>query len=243
MDAKELTRESLAEQVANSLREHIYASMAPGDYLPSTAMLVDEYQVSRIVIREALKYLEAQDILEISNGRLARVKPISSSALRTFFKRATSFDERKTLLELLEVRRGIEIESAGLAAERRTEEELILLQAIIDEMKQSLYEPEPYSRLDFELHQKVAKAAHNSMLIFLVETIHEAQRETILHGLYSQFTDSYFLEIQDIHSRIVSAIAAQDKNEARRTMVEHFDFAERAIRKEISNVTDESSET
>lgn len=236
METKDLTRESLAEQVAGSLRETIYSSMEPGDYLPSTAKLVEQYQVSRIVVREALKFLEAQDILEITNGRKARVKPISPTILRTFFKRATSLDERKTLLELLEVRRGIEIESAGLAAERRTEEELLRLQGLVEEMQQALYEPEPYSRLDFGLHRVLAEAAHNSMLIFLVETIHEAQRETILHGLYSRFSDDYFREIQDIHARLVGAIAAQEKSMARRIMIEHFDFAERAIRTAIAKL-------
>ena len=238
----QLTRVTLAEQVANSLREYIYASLEPGDYLPSTAKLVDEYQVSRIVIREALKILEAQDIIEIANGKRAMVKPISSNVLRMFFKRASLY-EKNTLMELLEVRRGIETESAGLAAQRRSAEEAARLKAIIEEMGQLLSEPEPFSHLDFELHRVIAEATHNSMLIYLVETIHEAQRETILHSLYSRFAKGYFVEIQDIHARIVDAIVGQDEENARQAMAEHFNYAEQVIRSEMSRMNNEGNET
>ena len=80
---KELTRESLAEQVAQSLTDYIYNSLEPDDVLPSTAKLAEEYDVSRIVIREALKFLEAQDIIEVANGKRAKVKPISANILRS----------------------------------------------------------------------------------------------------------------------------------------------------------------
>lgn len=232
---KELTRESLAGQVANSLRDYIFDTLSPNDLLPSTAELVEEYNVSRVVIREALKSLEAQDIIEIANGKRARVKPVDAEALRNFFQRAASFEE-KTLLELLEVRRGIEIESARLAALRRTPAEINRMRAIIREMKEHLAEPEPFADLDLALHQTIAKATRNSMLIFLVETIRDAQRETILHGLYARFTARYFWEIQDIHARIVTAIAEQNEEKARQAMLEHFDYAEKAVGYEISSI-------
>ena len=238
---KKLTRESLAEQVANSLRNHIYNSLEPDDLLPSTAALEKEYNVSRIVIREALKYLEAQDIIEIANGKRAKVKPISASVLRDFFHRATQFEE-KTLMELLEVRRGIEIESARLAAMRRSDEEVAALQAIIEEMKNHLTEPEPFAKLDLALHQTIAKAARNSMLIYLIETVREAQEETILKGLYSRFTNGYFIEILEYHAAIADAIAAQNPEKAQQAMANHFAYAEKAVGYEMSAVTDEGGE-
>ena len=228
MIKKDLTRESLAEQVANALRDYIFNSLEPYDYLPSTAQLAGEFQVSRIVIREALKFLEAQDIIEITNGKRARVKPISADILRSFFRRATSMDE-STFMELLEVRRGIEIESAGLAALRRTPAQLAGLETLIEAMKPHLDDPEAFADLDVELHQQIAWATHNSMLIFLVETIRDVQRETILRGLHARFTPKEFLEIHDLHARIVAAIAVRDEHAARRAMVAHFTNAETAV--------------
>jgi len=245
---KELTRESLAEQVAKSLREYIYNSMEPDDMLPSTAALGKEYNVSRIVIREALKYLEAQDIIEVANGKRAKVKPISSSILRDFFHRATLY-EKKTLLELLEVRRGIEIESARLAAMRRNEEEVAQMKTIIEEMKtiveemnKHLSSPESFAELDLTLHQTIAKATRNSMLIYLVETIREAQEETILEGLYSRFNKGNYLGIQAYHADIVAAIEAQNPEEAQQAMVAHFTHAEKAVGYEITSMTRENEE-
>lgn len=238
---KKLTRESLAEQVANSLRNHIYNTLEPDDELPSTAALEKEYNVSRIVIREALKYLEAQDIIEIANGKRARVKHISASVLRDFFHRATLF-EKKTLMELLEVRRGIEIESARLAAIRRNAEELSEMQAIINEMKQHLSDPEAFAQLDLSLHQTIAKATRNSMLIYLIDTIREAQEETILEGLYSRFNKGYFVDIQAYHAAIVDAIAAENPTEAQQAMETHFVYAEKAVGFEMTAQDDVNGE-
>lgn len=225
---KKLTRESLAEQVAQSLTDYIYTTLEPDDVLPSTAKLAEEYEVSRIVIREALKYLEAQDIIEIANGKRARVKPISGDLLRNFFQRATQF-EKKTLLELLEVRRGIEIESARLAALRRTPEEVAAMTAIVNNMQQYLSDPEPFAELDLELHQTIATATGNSMLFYLVDTIRDAQKETILEGLYSRFTNKYFVEIHAIHAKIVAAIEAGNPEQAQQAMIDHFVYAEKAV--------------
>jgi len=238
---KELTRETLAEQVAQSLTDYIYNTLEPDDLSPSTARLTEEYNVSRIVIREALKYLEAQDIIEVANGKRARVKPISANILRNFFQRATLF-EKKTLLELLEVRRGIEIESARLAAQRRTPEEVAKMKAIIEKMKQHLSNPELFAGLDLELHQAIATATRNAMLSFLVETIRDAQKETILEGLHSRFTAGYFVEIHAIHAKIVAAIEERNPEEAQQAMIGHFDYAEKAVGYEISGIIEEKEE-
>ena len=236
---KELTRESLAEQVAQSLTDYIYNSLEPDDVLPSTAKLAEEYDVSRIVIREALKFLEAQDTIEVANGKRAKVKPISANILRNFFQRAALF-EKKTLLELLEVRRGIEIESVRLAARRRTPEEIVTMNSIVNNMQQYLSEPEPFAELDLELHQTIAMATRNSMLSFLVETIRDAQKETILEGLYSRFTNKYFVEIHAIHARIVAAIEEGDPEKAQQAMIEHFVYAEKAVGYETPSTAEES---
>lgn len=234
---KKLIRESLAEQVAQSLTDHIYTTLEPDDVLPSTAKLAEEYEVSRIVIREALKYLEAQDIIEVANGKRARVKPISGEILRNFFQRAALF-EKNTLLELLEVRRGIEIESVRLAAQRRTPEEVAAMNVIVQKMQQHLSDPEPFADLDLELHQTIATATRNSMLSFLVETIRDAQKETILEGLYSRFTNKYFVEIHAIHAKIVEAIEKQDPEKAQQAMIEHFVYAEKAVGYEASSAAE-----
>ena len=225
---KDLTRESLAEQVANSLRDYIYASLETGDFLPATANLAKEYGVSRIVIREALKILEAQDIIDVANGRRAQVKPLSANVLRNFFRRA-SLTNKNALMELLEVRRGIEIESAQLAAQRRTPEELAQMKTIVEKMKVQVANPEAFANLDLEFHQIMATATRNAMLFFLVDTIRDEQKETILAGLRSRFSSQKMSEIVMIHEEIVAAMEEQDAKKAQQSMTIHFDYAEQAV--------------
>jgi GntR family transcriptional repressor for pyruvate dehydrogenase complex len=118
----QLRRDTLAEQVAErliSLIEH--DELAPGTLLPAEGKLALEFGVSRPVVREALKVLAAKDIVAIANGKGAMVRPMTSAPLRDFFQRALR-NRHSTSVELLEVRKGIEVQSATLAAQRRTVE-------------------------------------------------------------------------------------------------------------------------
>src|SRR5512143_1516024 len=119
-----ITRGTLADQVTDRLLEYIEAQhLKPGDLLPSETSLVASFGVSRPVIREALKSLSGKGIIEIVNGKGALIRPVDSDPLRLFFRRAMQM-EYGTLLELMEVRRGLEIQAALLAAQRRNEKDL-----------------------------------------------------------------------------------------------------------------------
>src|SRR5438445_9582346 len=120
----QLYRHTLADQVAQRLIEFIRVhDLKPGDTLASTATLAAQFGVSRPVIREAFTALEGQGVIEVINGKGAVIRPIDSGPLRVFFERAVQVD-RHTIIELFEVRKGLEVECAILAAQRRTPEEL-----------------------------------------------------------------------------------------------------------------------
>ena len=115
--SEKLHRETLAEQARNALLDLIARrGLREGDVLPSEMSLAGEFGVSRQVIREALKALQGQGVIEILNGRGAVVRPVDHSALVVFFQRAVHLNQR-TIIELIEVRKGIEIQSAMLAAD------------------------------------------------------------------------------------------------------------------------------
>ena len=113
-----LSRSTLAEQATENLLVYIETqNLKPGDLLPSETRLATQFEVSRPVIREALKNLEGKGIIEIINGKGALVKPMDSDPLRLFFQRAVQI-ERNTILELMDVRRGLEVQAVMLAARR-----------------------------------------------------------------------------------------------------------------------------
>src|SRR5690348_6040349 len=107
---EKLRRETLAEQAQSALLELIARrDLRTGDGLPSEMTLASEFGVSRQIIREALKALQGQGVIEIRNGRGAVVRPVDSSSLVVFFQRAVRLN-RRTIIELIEVRKGIEIQ-------------------------------------------------------------------------------------------------------------------------------------
>lgn len=229
MSTLKLNRATLAEQVAEALIERLEAEgLRPGAPLPSIAKLAEEYGVSKPIIREALKTLEGREIIEITNGKTPIVKPITSSSLRMFFERAVALHPR-SLIELLEIRRGLEIQSCLLAARHATAEEIEQMQAIISAMETHLYDHAEYAELDLRLHLLIASTSRNTLMLHLIQSIRDVLKDTIKEGLRSRFTEEQILRVQALHAAIVASIARHDADGASQTMAAHFDDAIDAI--------------
>lgn len=224
-----LSRGTLAEQVAQNLINYLETqNMKPGDLLPSETSLATSFGVSRPVIREALKNLEGKGIIEIVNGKGAIVKPIDSNPLRLFFQRAMQL-ERSTIIELVEVRKGIEVQAAILAARRRNPEDLAIISKTVQMMRENIHDPETYARLDVEFHLQIAQASHNDMIYYLVESIREVLHNTIIIGLNSRGEALRLDSIQKTHEHLLETLHQGDAEAARIAMSEHFDEAIVAI--------------
>jgi len=225
----ELVHKSLVEQLTDVLTERIEAEeLKPGDKLPSTAALTEQYGVSRPVVREALKILEGRGVIEMSSGRSAVIRPVTGEVLRSYFRRAMTVEHNNSL-DILEVRYGIEVQCARLAAERRSEEELARLKALVEEMRAQLDRPEAYADLDVSLHLLIAQSTQNTVLYHLVHSIRDALRDMIREGLAQRLTMQELELVQIAHERIVDNIAASDPEGAAKAMAFHFDDAIRAI--------------
>ncbi|MFN8449126.1 MAG: GntR family transcriptional regulator [Anaerolineae bacterium] len=152
MSLQELSRQTLADQAAESILAFIYErELKPGEALPSAAVLAAQLGVSRPVIREALKTLEGQNTIEIINGKGAIIRPVGSQDLNTFFQRALGFD-RRAIGELLEVRQGLEMQAARLTAQRRTPEDLDALAQVLERMRSYFFDVEAYTGDDLAFH-------------------------------------------------------------------------------------------
>jgi DNA-binding FadR family transcriptional regulator len=229
-----LSRQTLTEQAVVGLMEFIQSNnLKPGDMLPSEAQLADSFGVSRPVIREALKSLAGRQVIQIINGKGAMIRPIDSDPLRGYFQKAIQF-EPEALIELLEVRKGIEVQSARLAAERRSIEELVQLEQAVVGMREALDDPEQCIALDLEFHLTIASCAHNAMLFYLLKSIREATKSTILEGR-SRKTRKELERVQVIHETIYQAIAEGRADQAASTMETHFDEAVLAVAHKLLN--------
>ena len=226
-----ITRGTLADQVTGRLLEYIAdQDLKPGDLLPSEGSLAISFGVSRPVVREALKNLVGKGVIEIINGKGALIRPIDSDPLRLFFKRATQM-ERVTILELMEVRKGLEVQAAALAAERRTEKDLESIRRVVQDMRQNLQDLDTFTRLDVEFHISIAAASHNTMMVYLIESIRDALRNTITAGLRSRGADLQLESIQCTHELLLKTLEQGQVEAAMQAMNQHFDEAIVAINK------------
>jgi GntR family transcriptional repressor for pyruvate dehydrogenase complex len=220
-----LRRDTLAEQVADELLALIEVDgLAPGTLLPSEASLAREFGVSRPVVREALKALAAKDVIAVANGKGAVVRPMTSAPLRDFFQRALR-NRHATAIELLEVRKGIEVQSAALAAQRRNADELSELTGILPALRDALHDPSVFVTIDTQFHLLVAAASHNKMLSHLIESIREPMQDSMRVVSRRRVTEQQHGFALTAHARIVDAIERAAPDAAGSAMAAHFDVA------------------
>jgi DNA-binding FadR family transcriptional regulator len=169
-------------------------------------------------------------VIRIGNGKCATVSPLDDSILRTFFHRAITF-QGHMFQELMELRRGLEIQSAMLAAERRTLDNIREMERTVRAMRESLQNPIPYADLDVSFHLHIAAATRNSLLLSLIDSIRASLRESILYGLQHRATLPDLERVQACHETILDEIRAQDAQAAAQAMTRHFDEALTAVLK------------
>jgi DNA-binding FadR family transcriptional regulator len=228
-----LKRETLAEQAAESLSQFIQThGLQPGNTLPSQGELADQFGVSRTVIREAIQTLIGRGLIEVVNGKGAVIRPAHNESLSAYFQHSL-LSKQAAILELMEVRRGLEVQAAILAAQRRTEPQLSKLNVLVLDMCQWLAMPEKYVEADLQLHLAIAEAAHNTMLLHMIESIRESAKVAIQTGLMRQTTDQERHRIQTEHEAVVRAISLHDISAAQAAMEHHFDKAVMALAKPL----------
>jgi GntR family transcriptional repressor for pyruvate dehydrogenase complex len=154
-----------ALQVARQLLAYLLESgqARVGQKLPAERELVEIFGVGRSSVREALKSLSLLGLLEIRQGDGTYVRSPSSDLLPQVIEWGLMLSEHKTA-EMLEARRVIEVAAAELAAVRRTESELAVLQAHLEGMRENIKSPSGWVEHDVQFHLAIARAAHNGAL-------------------------------------------------------------------------------
>lgn len=222
-----LQRKTLADQVAQQLLQRIRAeAMGPGSQLASESELADSFGISRPVVREALGQLKSIGLIELQSGKRPTVQSIDGRLPRLYFELSLAMDS-SGVLELLEVRRGLEVESASLAARRASDADCDRLERLAAEMKARLDagDHQAFIDLDVQLHLSIASISANVMLYQLIESIRDPMRDSIGAGIAARNSQQELERIHALHLGIVAAIRARDNAAAARAMISHFDDA------------------
>lgn len=200
-----------------------------GEMLPREVDLAAEFDVSRGVARETIRALEERGLISVKHGKGATVNGpdhwdvFDADVLAATLETEQSVD---VLTEYLECRRILEVEAAGLAAERRTDEDLERLESALGRMKDSA-ERAPsasaenlFHEADIAFHQALIAATANRPLASLVERLHSALLLARYPLARPQYREDRALPE---HRRIFDAISAGDSEEARTAMRDHLD--------------------
>jgi GntR family transcriptional repressor for pyruvate dehydrogenase complex len=223
-------RASVLDSVIERLEALIFDSFEPGDTLPAEGKLAEALGVSRLTVREATRSLEARGLLEIRQGRRPRVAAPNGMVVGDFFKSAVRRDQR-ALLDLLEVRRALEVHIAALAAKRATKGDLADLEMSIAAMRAGGDRPDAFHAADVRFHENLAAASGNRLLVFLIEALAEPLRESRLRSFVGHRARGG--EVDDIiqqHQEILNAVEAHNPKAAAQAMREHLQQTEQDLR-------------
>ena len=219
----------LSGQVLLQLESMIAEKFPPGELLPTEDELGDQFKVSRIVIREAMKMLEDRGLVEVRAGRGTKVVPAKSDRVKASLYRLISSSGTPMLeemLQLLELRGVLEETAAGLAAVRGNEADLAEAEVALKNMRDGTHSEAVYAA-DLQFHIAIARASGNRFFEIVLEPLTEVFLRQI------QLTATVHLGLKH-HFEILKAIRLHDPVAARLAVRRLLNVTQKDIRKALS---------
>lgn len=219
----------LSDQVAQQLATEIRTGrFAPGAKLPAEARLVEQFGVSRTVVREAVSRLKSLGLVDSRQGSGVYVNAGAPFAPLNFDVRQTG--SKEAVIQMVEVRRALEAEVAALAAQRRTAADIRRIRQAVKALDQAVQAGGNGVDEDVKFHRAIADAARNPFLLstleYLAQFLHGATRVTRANeARRADFAD----QVRNEHEAIVAAIVAGDTSKARQAAGRHMNNAIRRI--------------
>ena len=229
----------LVQEIVNSLTANIREGVIkPGDKLPTESEIMARFEVSRTVVREALSNLQASGLVETRHGIGTFVQAVREGAGLTLNARELS--ESVDVLAVLELRISLETEAAGLAAQRRTEDNLSSMAAALNAFSDAIELDSEAVPSDFEFHMEVSRATGNrhfaDLMTYLGTMIIPRTRINTSNSA-PEGRLKYLQQAHSDHENIFNAIRNQDSDGARAAMRTHLSNSrERLRRAQLSQV-------
>ena len=221
-----LTSETLSKRISRELLTRILrGEIAPGLALPSEEDLASQFDVSRPVVREAVKELAVLGLVESRQGRSTRVTPSNDwnhFAPELLAARSEVGVVDDFLLELLELRRLIETGAAALAAARASDSDIARMLAEFERMEASVGDLERFTDADVAFHDALLAATGNHLLTRLIATIGPILRFGRVISLKRRPDGPS--DSQRGHRLVLDAVRAGDAEAARLAMREHLSW-------------------
>ncbi len=218
----EIKKTRVSQDIAAQLKRLIAeGELRSGDQLPSERELSEQFKVSRPSVREAIRTLESMGLLQARQGHgtyvassvEALVHPLAHAIAR----------EENAILELFEVRRLLEPQLAALAAARVDAGELDALGDLLEKQARQVAEGGTGAELDTAFHSALARAAKNTLLLRLNDTLVDCLRDSRRRSLETPERPRRSLAG---HRSVLRALRARDPKAAQRAMLKHLEEIE-----------------
>lgn len=200
-------------------------SIEPGTRLPPERQIATNLGVGRSAVREALAALEILGIVSVRPGSGTYLRGLASDLLPNTLSWGLLIGRERTA-ELLEVRAGLEIYVARLAALRQNERELERVEKALDQMRASTDDLKAFAKADRDFHDRLAAAAGNGLLVDQLDVVRSLLQ---VYANRAVQTTEDALIAQAEHEAIHAAIRSGDDDAAASAMAVHMTTASRRI--------------
>lgn len=237
MSVKKIEKQSIADQVFNSLKQEILSrNFEAGDKLPSEDMLSSQFGVSKATIKIALQRLVTLGLVETLVGQGSFVRTFDAaqyiSQMREFLLRDHDIDQ------ITEYRLYVEMTTTKLAIKRASGENFKRMEDLLRRMDEAVEKNDIvlHGKLDYDFHLEICRATGNNIFVLTYEIIGEMLRQhtTVLN-------DEFFRRIKnqkpgdDIHWKLLRAIKKHDLDACRTCYIEMFSVFKKLPEKEYSD--------
>lgn len=223
----------LVQVIVEELASNIKAGqIKPGDKLPTESEIMARFEVSRTVVREALSKLQASGLVETRHG----IGTFALAAPDTINFRIApeDFSTVADVISLLELRISLETEAAGLAAQRRSDDNLRTMAAALKCFADAIQHDSDALPSDFEFHMEVARATRNrhfADLMTYLGTMIIPRARVNTPSSAPEGRLSYLQRLHGEHESIFNAIRNQDTDAARAAMRTHLSNSRERLRR------------
>ncbi len=219
----------VVDSLATSIRE---GKLLPGEKLPTEAEIMTRFDVSRTVVREALSRLQASSLVETRHGIGTFVlQPQDAGNFKITAEDFTTVDD---VISVLELRISLETEAAGLAAQRRTDENLRTMAAALQAFQDSINRDSDAVPPDFQFHMEVARSTGNrhfaDLMTYLGTMIIPRTRVNTTQNA-PEGRINYLHRVNGEHESIYNAILNRDPEAARAAMRTHLSNSRERLRR------------
>lgn len=226
----ERTADNVVRQIETLVLEGV---LRPGERLPPERELASRLDVSRPILRDALKELEGRGLIRTRHGEGTFVAHVIGTVFEEPMIGLVRRHQR-AIFDYLELRRDLESQAAAYAAERATEADRQILGQIFAEMLAAHREddPEEETGLDIEFHMAVIEAAHNIVLLHMMRSCYRLLAEGVFFNRGQLYSNPAWREaLLEQHRAVYEAIQARQPEQARAAAAAHVSFVEETLRR------------